>query len=325
VYYIITTMYTVEDGAFEEKNTLISSKKLNPVIVNGMSEKVLKICLGFTLCFCMLFVVLDYSIPGLHRIQHMLNLFLAWAEMHPTAGIMYFILIYFICTMIFVPGSVLCFGGGLVFGRAFGQIIGVVVASCGVFIAASGSACASFLIGRYVFQGLARSFLNKYPKMKAIDKAIEVQGLKIMFLLRLSPVIPYGPLSYSLGLTSVCFRDYVLSLFGMIPDTVAISFIGSSVEQLWTKDPVNSQTSPVDVSSTHQQQTASVQTLQIVSVVAGIISTVFAVVLLTVYANRALGKAVQDVKRERKSGDEQSWASSPGSKYLGKLSRFSHK
>ena len=53
----------------------------------------------------------------------------------------------------------------------------------------------------------------------AIDKAVARQGLKIIFLVRLSPVFPYNLLNYGLGLTRVKLLDYVLACFGMIPGT----------------------------------------------------------------------------------------------------------
>jgi uncharacterized membrane protein YdjX (TVP38/TMEM64 family) len=50
--------------------------------------------------------------------------------------------------------------------------------------------------------------------------------LKIVFLLRLSPVFPFTLLNYALGLTRVKLRDYAFASFGMIPGTLLYVYYG---------------------------------------------------------------------------------------------------
>jgi uncharacterized membrane protein YdjX (TVP38/TMEM64 family) len=58
------------------------------------------------------------------------------------------------------------------------------------------------------------------PKFKAIDAAIADEGLKIVVLLRLSPLLPLSLSNYLYGLTSLELRPYVLgSWLGMLPGT----------------------------------------------------------------------------------------------------------
>jgi uncharacterized membrane protein YdjX (TVP38/TMEM64 family) len=53
------------------------------------------------------------------------------------------------------------------------------------------------------------------------------EGAKLIFLLRLSPVIPFSLSNYLYGLTSVKFWSYVLaSWVGMIPGTFLYVYIG---------------------------------------------------------------------------------------------------
>ena len=75
--------------------------------------------------------------------------------------------------------------------------------------------------------------MAKYKVMSAINKALELQGLKVMVLLRLSPVIPFNAFNYVAGLTLVSLRDYTIALLGMIPGVIAFTLFGalaSSVE-----------------------------------------------------------------------------------------------
>src|SRR5207249_440641 len=63
--------------------------------------------------------------------------------------------------------------------------------------------------------------------------AIGREGLKIVLLVRLSPIFPFTLLNYALGLTRVAVRDYVVgSLVGMLPGTLMYVYLGSLVTSL---------------------------------------------------------------------------------------------
>ena len=58
-------------------------------------------------------------------------------------------------------------------------------------------------------------------KFNAIDLAVGRQGFKIVFLTRLSPVLPFNLLNYAFGITRVSLLKYLLaSWIGMLPATV---------------------------------------------------------------------------------------------------------
>ena len=56
--------------------------------------------------------------------------------------------------------------------------------------------------------------------------------MKIVFLVRLSPVFPYNLLNYGLGLTRIRLLDYVLACFGMIPGTFLYVYYGKALGSL---------------------------------------------------------------------------------------------
>ena len=56
--------------------------------------------------------------------------------------------------------------------------------------------------------------------------------MKITFLLRLSPVIPFNLLNYFMGLTGVKLSHYVVANLGMIPGTAAYVFFGTSISSV---------------------------------------------------------------------------------------------
>lgn len=62
------------------------------------------------------------------------------------------------------------------------------------------------------------NFLAGQRKFKAVDSAIGRDGLKVVFLLRLSPLFPFSIGNYALGLSSVRLLDYVgATLVGILP------------------------------------------------------------------------------------------------------------
>jgi uncharacterized membrane protein YdjX (TVP38/TMEM64 family) len=129
-----------------------------------------------------------------------------------------FIGAYAAAVVAFVPGALLTLAGGAIFDLVWGTVY--------VFIAAVlGSTCA-FLIARYAARGFVEKRVQKNPRFASLDHAIGQQGLKIMFLLRLSPAFPFSFMNYALGLTSVTLRDYLLASVGMLPGTVLYVYYG---------------------------------------------------------------------------------------------------
>jgi uncharacterized membrane protein YdjX (TVP38/TMEM64 family) len=68
--------------------------------------------------------------------------------------------------------------------------------------------------------------LDGKPKFLAIDRAVEAEGLKIVFLLRLTPAVPFNLLNYALGLTRIRFADYAIASVGMLPGTLLYVYSG---------------------------------------------------------------------------------------------------
>jgi uncharacterized membrane protein YdjX (TVP38/TMEM64 family) len=131
-----------------------------------------------------------------------------------------FIIIYILACVLFIPGSILTIGAGILFGLVWGTIY--------VSIAATLGATCAFLIGRYAARDWVAAKLEGNPKFKAIDEAVAREGWKIVGLTRLSPIFPFNLLNYAFGLTSVSLVDYFLASWaGMIPGTIMYVYIGS--------------------------------------------------------------------------------------------------
>ncbi len=183
-----------------------------------------------------------------------------------------FIVTYNLATVLFIPGSVLTLGGGVIFGLWWGSIY--------VFVAATLGATFAFLIGRYLSRDRVVRYMEAHPKFKALDRAVSQQGLKIVFLTRLCPLLPFNLLNYALGITQVSLKDYVLGSFGMIPGTILYVYSGSLVGDLAA---IN-----VATESTNPQASAVKWLINIVSFMA----TIAVTVSLTRIAQKALDESV---------------------------------
>jgi len=82
-------------------------------------------------------------------------------------------LIYIIAVVFFLPGSVLTLGSGLALKQAYNSTWrALLIGTLAVWIGASAGAFLSFLLGRYVFKEAVEKLSEKYPLIKAVDKAI---------------------------------------------------------------------------------------------------------------------------------------------------------
>ena len=135
------------------------------------------------------------------------------------AGVVVFALAYVVGTVVLAPGSAMSILGGLLFGW-WGIPIVLVSASIGTSLA--------FLIARYLARDAVASRLESRPKLKAVDKAVDEEGWKVVALLRLSPLVPFGLQNYLFGLTSVGFWPYALATaFGIVPGTALYVSLGA--------------------------------------------------------------------------------------------------
>lgn len=131
-----------------------------------------------------------------------------------------FIAIYIAATAFMVPASALTIGGGFLFGVAVGApatVVGATIGACILFIAAKSS------IGE-ALKGIAGPFVSK------MEAGFNESPLSYLFTLRLIPVFPFAVSNIAPAILDAKFRDYAIStFFGIIPGTVAYSWIGSGL------------------------------------------------------------------------------------------------
>ncbi len=167
-----------------------------------------------------------------------LNHFLEWVRILGFWGALLYFFVYVAGTVLFVPGTALTLGSGLLFGLLWGTLL--------VSLASVSGATIAFLIARSFGREWTRRRIERYPKFKIMDRAIGENGFKLVLLMRLQPVfLPFAILNYALGLTRVRLRDYVLaSWIGMLPATTLYVYVGTSVKSI--SDLVQGRVPPAD-------------------------------------------------------------------------------
>src|SRR5918999_581397 len=111
------------------------------------------------------------------------------------------IVVYVVCTVLFIPGSAITIGAGTLFGLKTGFVVAVVGANLG--------AVCSFLLARTFLREKVAAWAAANPKFRSLDQAIGREGFKMVLLTRLSPIFPFVLLNYFHGLTAVRTAPYM--------------------------------------------------------------------------------------------------------------------
>mmetsp|Transcript_1963 Transcript_1963/g.6206 ORF Transcript_1963/g.6206 Transcript_1963/m.6206 type:complete len:643 (-) Transcript_1963:124-2052(-) len=210
-----------------------------------------------TVCYCV-------SRPG--AIQHLVDKAGPWAPV-VYGGV------YVAATVFMLPASLLTVAAGVVFSLP--------VAFATVWVAANIGATIALFLGRLAFRDTVIRAAASYPKFGAIDTAVARQHW-LVFLLRLSPAIPFNILNYALGVTGVpASKAIPYSAVGMAPGTFLFVYIGWA-----TRSAVSSATSggKTDVAK------------DVLLYGVGLAATLGAVVAVTIIARRAVNKIIAEEK-----------------------------
>jgi uncharacterized membrane protein YdjX (TVP38/TMEM64 family) len=150
---------------------------------------------------------------------------LAWAAARGRWTALILAALWIPAAVLFVPGSILTLGTGFLLGLGWGTLV--------VSIGSIAGATAAFGVSRGLLRGWVRRQLGSRAAFRAIDRAVQNEGMTIVLLLRLSPLFPYNVLNYAFGATGVSGRSFILgSWLGMLPGTFLYVYLGSSARTL---------------------------------------------------------------------------------------------
>ena len=109
-------------------------------------------------------------------------------------------------------------------GAAFGLAAAPIILVGGTF-----GSIVAFLLSRSVASDRFQRWLERHPSLQAVAHAVDLEGWKIVALLRLGVPIPNAATNYMLGLTRIGFFGYVAAtMIFSIPQIVLFCFVGSA-------------------------------------------------------------------------------------------------
>ena len=148
-----------------------------------------------------------------------------WIESHPWQGRALYLLAFVVGACAMVPGSLLFMTGGFLFGFGWGVLL--------VGVATPVAATAAFLLGATVARDQVANVAARYPKFDAIDQALDRKGALIVFLTRVSMLLPYNVLNYLFGVTRIRVMPYFLATaLGMLPPVALFVYVGSAARNI---------------------------------------------------------------------------------------------
>ena len=138
-----------------------------------------------------------------------------------------FIIIYLSATLVGLPAIFLF----LAAGSLFGFIPGVLLIS----FADTLSVAVCYLLGRTVASKKVNQWIAQRPQWGEFDRAVTRKGWKIVFLTRLSPIVPSNILNYGFSLTNINFWQYLfVSWLAMLPVITLYVYLASVGTNLLT-------------------------------------------------------------------------------------------
>jgi uncharacterized membrane protein YdjX (TVP38/TMEM64 family) len=197
--------------------------------------------------------------------------FATWVQSLGVLGPLAFVGGYALCSLLLLPVFLLTLTAGALWGFKLGLVYAMLGAALGSTVA--------FFAARHVVRRFVERYLTRHPRLVAIDRAVESEGARLVFLLRLSPVVPFTLLNYVLGISRVRFTDYSAGLIGMVPVAAVYVYAGKVAGDLAA---LASGTATPRGSTYYAVLTA------------GLAATVAATVLIT----RAARKAIEDGLRD---------------------------
>lgn len=145
-----------------------------------------------------------------------------WIAQSGWVGVLWFIVLYTLTCVFFLPGSILSIGAGAVYGFWFSTAL--------VTISSTVGAAANFLTSRYLARNWMQRKLGDSAKFRALDKAVCSEGWRMILVSRMSPIVPHSLVSYAAGLIQISFWRFTFASFvGFLPQSAAYTYVGAVV------------------------------------------------------------------------------------------------
>jgi len=149
-------------------------------------------------------------------------------------GPIYFVSVAAIAEALTFPTTPMMLTAGYIFGLQMGVVAMLVATSCAATI--------HFVLARTLLRPSIEKLVNENDKARCINRAVEREGFRIMFLMRLEPLLPSSLSNFAFGLSGASYWDFLAATFvGYAPYTLAFvasatvlrDVLGEGVDKPW--------------------------------------------------------------------------------------------
>lgn len=142
-----------------------------------------------------------------------------WAEsMGPWAAIV-FAIAFVLMSVFSIPVWPMPFIAGAVLGTLGGWLTASISCTLG--------AAVNFGIARWIGRSRFREYLERSPRLRALEKTVASESWKVVAAVRLSHFLTFGMQNYAFGLTRIAFLPYILATWAVtLPGIFLQSYLG---------------------------------------------------------------------------------------------------
>ena len=195
---------------------------------------------------------------------HWIDALVAWTRHEGVLGLVGFSLAFLILTVMMLPTVEMYVGAGLVYGTWWGTLLTTLLSVAGAMLA--------FWLARTSVRKWIERRIDGHGKLEQFDRGVGEHSFWVAVLLRISPILPFGPTNYALGATRMSPGMYALTtVVGTAPTNLLYAYAGSLLHRV--------------------TELGSAKTGHTALLVGGIAATLAASVLLGWIAKRALDRS----------------------------------
>ncbi len=119
----------------------------------------------------------------------------------------------------FIPASLMAIAAGVAYGLWIGFLLAAIGTLFGGWVA--------FLLSRSILRPWIARLLARRASLARLDEALTEGGWRLVCLLRMSPVMPFAATSYSLGLTQIDQRSFLIGTLASLPALFCYVAVGA--------------------------------------------------------------------------------------------------
>lgn len=233
-----------------------------------------------------IYVVVD--VIFFDNLKSLLYGFIQWMSSNMVIGTLAFSMLYVVTTLVFIPSSIMTFGGSFVYANVCGFVPGIILSIVLSFVCSCIGGTIAFLQSRYMTRELVLIYTNRFKFLGALDNVLEKRGIRVLMLLRLSPFIPFTAINYVAGATGVTFQTFLKSMIGIVPMLITMVIMGATA---------SNSIMPAVAFSLKKEQTGEVSTFNMIHILILAISIalgITATIILWYMTKLELTKVIND-------------------------------